>query len=216
MSVIYKCQLVGQFNSGAVQTINSFDIETTGADPGATPTEILRNIGHGLWKLLLLAGLQTLTSVLQVFVKVIITEISGGSNPGLTAEYAIPIGEGLGGSSSDPGSPFDAFGLRFTAGDGGFRHGYKRFPGVSEGFEQLGHVFGGATTLLPAIGAALLTNWNSVNDAGSNVVTSNNRYVLRKARSHGMPVTPVQYSRPVAVTVMDITTQNTRKYGRGA
>jgi hypothetical protein len=216
MSVIYKCQLVGAFNSGAVITINSFDVESTGSDPGATASELLRNIGHGLWKLLLTAGLQTLTSVLQAFIKVIVTEISGGSNPGLTAEYTIPPGEGLGGSTSDPGSPFDAFGLRFTASDGGFRHGYKRFPGVSEGFESLGHVSGGATTLLPAIGAALLTNWLSVNDAGSNVITSGNHYMLRKTRSHGMPVSPIQYSRPIGVSVQDITTQNTRKYGRGS
>lgn len=139
--------------------------------------------------------------------------ISEPGSGGAYAEYAIPVGEKQGLRSVGTSAwfpPFVAAGFRQTVATRTTRPGQKRFPGLLESDADNGILVGGTVTLINA----MASNLCSLAILGAPVATG----VLhpRVVRLSGSPETIVTSQRVTGyVTNPNVTTQNSRKYGRG-
>ena len=140
------------------------------------------------------------------------------SEPGVGggyAEYAIPVGEQQGTRSAPTQSnfmpPFAAGGVRLTVGTRTTRPGQKRFWGLYEEDNSNGDLGSAYAALL----ATLAAKFSSQITLGAPVATGN--LIPEICRLDGVPevVTARQDVTGFLVSPY-VTTQNSRKYGRGA
>lgn len=148
----------------------------------------------------------------EAFLTVLLRELN---NPaGDYAEYAVPIGERAGTrSATAQGSflqPYAAVGARLTVGTRITRPGQKRFWGFEEGDQQNGVV---EATPLAAVNAhmAVMTEPMILGAPAATIVLNP---IVTKRDAQG----EVTANQPVLgwVTNGYMTTQNSRKYGRGS
>lgn len=118
----------------------------------------------------------------------------------------------LGGVAGEILPPYAAWGFRYNRASAMSRHGYKRFIGVSESQQQAGVATAGAQTLLGNL-AAVLDNTVVIGGASGNANIEPR--IMSFWLGKQLRETPVDF--PVAsVSYVGLTTQNTRKFGRGA
>ena len=143
---------------------------------------------------------------------IFIRELAAGGEYG---EYAIPIAEQQGVRSAEGMGEFlpsfAAFGFRLAVATRTTRPGQKRFPGVMEGDNSSGVLSQAARDLVAAV-AVKFVETLTMNPPAA-FVTMQPR-IVRLNPSTGTVVA----SQPVAGALVNpnVTTQNTRKMGRGA
>lgn len=215
---IYQATLKGTWYSDFHDILNVFHIESSGAFTGGlSVTEILGDIGHGLWRVLTTHGLMTITSETVKYYAVAVKELSGGSNPGAEADYAIPTGDQVGENTAECLPPSAAYSIRFTRPSNQFRHGFKRFAGVPEDKQSAGYVGSSAMAVLDSVGNGLLDGFNPYDSSNAPRVLVTLTYVLQRAVVNGVSLTTPVYGRPIGKVVSPaVSSQNTRKYGRGS
>lgn len=197
---------------------NVYFIQSTGVVAGYTPLQIITAIGKGFWeKLRLSAGVQAFQHATCRTTEVITTEISGGSNTGLQGSYAVPTGNQAGLVSSTDAMPSSvAYGVRFQRPSNQFRHGYKRLAGVHEGASVGGLIDNTTLGQLNTYALAASEDFSPMDDSGTSLTTVTCWQVVRSMRIGGVSHAPT-YARPVSWLVSPyLTTQNTRKVGRGS
>jgi hypothetical protein len=145
------------------------------------------------------------------FNSILITELN---NPvGDYAEYSIPVGERAGtrgGTVGEPLPPYDSVGIRLTVGSRETRPGPKRFPVLYEGDQNNGTLGAAVTTAANAL-MAVMTEPMILGAPAATIVL--NPVVAGRDTPTG-DFTRIQ---PVVgwVTNPRVTTQNSRKFGRG-
>lgn len=110
--------------------------------------------------------------------------------------------------SGDPLPPFVAFEFRYNRTVYGVRNGWKRFAGVSESQQAGGDVTVAAHNALVTLATALKTDIEGAFDS------YRPRYATRPLPGH--PISDTVLRTPGDIVYVRITTQNTRKPGRGA
>lgn len=140
--------------------------------------------------------------------------VTSGADTGFIAEYAIPSADGAGLASGEMMPPANAYTFKYIRPNGQFRHGWKRFAGVSEAFVTSGRVTGGTPlSLLDALAQQLeapVVYDNGLNGIGTGVP------ILMREVVNGVTLATPMVADVTDVQFVYIGTQNTRKYGRGS
>lgn len=140
--------------------------------------------------------------------------VTSGDDLGFIAEFAIPSADGAGTASGEMMPPANAYTFKYIRPNGQFKHGWKRFAGVSEAFVTSGRVTGGTPlSLLDALASRLEAP--VVYDNGLNGIGTGTPIILREVVNGVTLPTPL-VAEVTDVQFMYIGTQNTRKYGRGS
>lgn len=211
---ILQFKLKGFYN-GAAEVNNVFHYKVT-ADSTAT----LNEYAAGLWAALNPVLLpRTNDSVTYDQIDAAILDTDGNLVNGET--YIIPTGEGVGADGGDSLPPFVCWTFKLIRPDASFRHGFKRFAGVSEAAQADGLPTSGVLSSLAAIAAMLagtITAY-SIDVGGSpdapisgNVGTP----VIVQRVINGDPISPVNLGEVLDAVFDKIGSQNTRKFGRGS
>lgn len=213
---ILEFTLEGQFN-GAVGTRNIFHYRVSNLDVGMsdTPFVALGGAARDFWAHIKDELNAMLSEVMRS--KQVRARILTGSSAGVQNLYLIPTGEqpGLVGSNGMP--PYVAHGYRYQGSGGAERNGYKRFAGVAESQNNAG-VFDGSSTDANALATALSDEIQVSGGVGGVIGQFDMKPVIVKKMAGGLDpsdIVVIDFWEPVGVTYYGITTQNTRKFGRG-
>lgn len=129
---------------------------------------------------------------------------------------AVDLGLTLGGGDAGAVTgevlpPFVAWAFRINRDATNYRHSYKRFAGVPESLNENGYPTTAALIDLLTLGAALAANLSDVTAARTYVP------LVKQSVVAGSPITPVYRTiAPGYVEFVSISSQNTRKIGRGS
>jgi hypothetical protein len=217
LNSILQFTLVGKYNA-TITCLNRFYYRVSELGEVLAPEMVKgESFARGLWRKVG-SPLRTICTTQMRYERVDWAEydLSTGQ-PGLGGTYLIPSGEQAGTSAGDTLPPFVSVGFKYLRPSTEFRHGYKRFSGISEGITANGFVSATEPGLL-ALSVALSQDigyW--VSDTASTGIPLNAAYpvLIRKIVS-GQPLLPQVAGEPVGIQhLYALTSQNTRKYGRG-
>lgn len=189
------------------QTLNVWQYNVGGWPGTVTMVQML----EGYWNNVKAAYRAVIPSAYgNVFVSIKGRELN---NPaGLYAEYDVPTAErpGTRGTSGDQMPPFASAGVRLVVGTRATRPGQKRFPGLMESDQSAGVL--GATVLTPLVTLMNLMVANMTLGAPAALVMLEPIVTRKDALGN------VTAEQPVTGYLINpnVTTQNTRKFGRGA
>lgn len=134
--------------------------------------------------------------------------------------FVIDPSIGVGADGGDALPPTDTWTFKLLRPDGSFRHGYKRFAGVSEAAQAKGLPTSGVIASLAAIASVLSSPIQAQTiTAGlpSGVISGNTMHpVIFQKVVHGDPISPMNVGDITAAVFSRIGSQDTRAYGRGS
>ena len=191
------------------QNMNVYQYEA-----GTIPPSILAvHIAEAWWNHVKVAYRALATSAFSTpFQSIRIRELN--NNAGDYAEYDIPTAEksGTRASPSEPTAmpPFSAAGVRLVVGTRLTRPGQKRLPFLTEGDNSVGLLGSAYTALTVTLMNILVANMT----LGAPAATAVLKPVVTRKDAQGF-VTAYQPVTGFLVNA-DVTTQNTRKFGRGS
>lgn len=207
----YNVVLKGKWY-GSQDIVNSFYFEMH-MDGGTLvgDDDELANIGERFWdavspELLAVTGDSVTYNTIDVFK-------ADGADVGASGFYTIPSGEGTGLIAGESLPPFVTWTFQYTRPDANFRHGYKRFAGVPETWQNGGNILSDKLDEMAALAAALNSDIK-LNDALINAPYIEAALVQRQ--KNGQPVDPDVWYKPSTVVYKKIGSQNTRKYNIGS
>lgn len=212
---LLEFKLQGFFN-GAQELNNIFHYQVTTVG-GAT----LLDFATGLWRELS-SSLLDLTNNAVEYVQIVASKLDTDGNLVNGESYIIHAGDGVGVTASDALPPFVTWTFKYIRPDSSFRHGFKRFAGVSENSQAEGIIDSGAlSVLIPPIEtslAATIAGYSrDVDNRPDTVVGSSAMQpVVVQRIVNGDPISPVNLAVIADVVFDKIGTQNSRKYGRGS
>lgn len=211
---VIEVVLQGTFN-GAVGLRNVFHFQVSNVDVGGdTPFEQMYATARDVWANML-DELRAITSAVVSYSQITAKVISG-AEAGVQNLYLIPTGERAGLASGDALPPYVAYGFRYQGAGGAERNGYKRFAGVNEGNNQHG-AYAGDAALVNDLATKLAADIQ-ISGFDSIVGQYDIQPVIIKKMAGGLDpsdILVIAKWRPVGVTFYGLTTQNTRKFGRG-
>jgi hypothetical protein len=212
---ILELRLNGKFDAND-EVFNMFHYRVDVAD-GAT----LQEFGCGLYFLL--------NDILQEFISSLVTwegitvSTVGTDGQLINGElYPIPASGQAGLDTAQALPPFVSYSFRFLRPSNAFRHGWKRFAGVTEATQEKGRLIGSLTTLFGQIASDLNNTrpaYSIVPDTGlpaDPIGVSAMTPVLIQRVLNGDQLNPVVIYDPAGCVFQGIGSQNTRKFGRGA
>jgi len=119
--------------------------------------------------------------------------------------------------------PFGCFSLRFVRRRADMRHGYKRFGGLSESDVAGGYLQSGLVTAINTLKGKIVDPWvnPSLEEVCNFCIVKRIPYVVEGSgkTAYRMPESAgeyISYFPTQAVLLGVVTTQNSRKFGRGA
>lgn len=170
-----------------------------------TPVTTTLTAFYALWQTNVLPTLKAIISDQLSYNGAKLKHILGGTDEADVGHAAIP---GL--VSGDPMPPFVAWEFKYVRATTTTRHGFKRFAGISENHQTSGLINPAVVTAVNALAVKLGDIvWSGL--AGDNVFTP----VILSRFDGGVPRVPPITNDVNAVVYARITSQNTRKYGRG-
>jgi hypothetical protein len=217
---IMRLTLVGRYDDDQ-DTNNVFYVEVTDTSVSSEPPPSVANYCWGLWVPIRDELVTTFTAGAMKYSRIKGEILDGDTNEFVFAEdYIIPTLEGTGGQSGDALPSSDAFQLRLQRPNANFRHGYKRFAGVSEEDNVAGVLSNDAFLGLTALAVAL----SLPRPAYHSVFTEETPYAsaafeLRVGQfiHNGDPLDVPVFAAPSAIVANPrVVTQNTRKHGTGS
>jgi len=214
VGTVIRTVLFGRFNN-AVETRNVFYHLVSSLGGGSGPEDSLLGYARGIWDALKIP-LRPHIAAVQKFYQLESGQFDLATALVVNSEiYSIPSGEQPGTDPNEALPPYVTFTFKYIRPSSTYRHGFKRFPGVSEANQVNGVAVPGILTALNATAAALGQTVNPVHPttgvAGGGLAIP----VITRQEQNGMPVRPVLVDNPVAVVYDLIGTQNSRKYGSG-
>lgn len=218
VGTFFEIQLVGRDYAGGT-TRNMFTFEVTTPIVGDGTDNSMRDMAAGFWTSIS-AELRPVTHFEQQYTDVLIKQLDGDDLlPFFEDSWPIPPDQRAGTQGSgEPVPPFVTWTFKIVRPDTSFRHGYKRFAGVSE-FDLDGNAPSSpARVKLNALATALELPIVAANHADLTVPLDNPanaelRLVTRVR--NGEPVSPVVTGAPAGVIFSGVGSQASRKAGRG-
>lgn len=204
------------FYNGVVECDNVFHYHVSAAG-GAT----LNQFGAGLRHYVIAEVQNVVTTIMEWFdVDCRILDTDGVLVNG--EFYVLPAGTGLGQISAEALPPENCITFKYIRPSSSFRHGYKRFAGISEGSQANGVPVSGFLTGLATLATALETPihaWtiDPTTGAPAAVISGATAHpVVLQRIINGDPISPVNVADITDVVFDKLGTQNTRKFGRGS
>lgn len=189
-------------------SLNSWDYEAAGTVAAVPPI----NIAEAWWNHVKAAYRGIYSTIYgPIFQSVRITELN--NDAGAYAEYSIPLAERTGtraGATGDAMPPFSAVGVRLTVGSRVTRPGQKRFGNLYEGDQVSGVLQSGIVNAVNSLMAVMTTGMVLGAPAAAAGLLP---IVGRRDRATGFVVAHQEIEGWLVNT--NVTTQNTRKFGRG-
>lgn len=214
----YELVLRGVFNASVVVN-NVFHYRSflgdapalAGGQPGT-----IRGAAEALWDTIKVA-LRANTTTLLLFQSIFAYQLDADGNVVSGEGHSIPPADQAGLASGDALPPVNAYTFQYVRPNTSFKHGYKRFAGVSELANANGFLAGGspttnATQLAINLAANLIPEDPGYGLAGA---AYHLFPIILKKISNGMPVSPNGWAQPSSVIFKGIGTQTSRKYGVG-
>lgn len=211
---VVRVEAKGNFNlRQEIHNVFYYNVITLPTSPDVNTLEW---IGAGFWYHLFTPLMDCLNAAIQ-YTAVEVSLIDKTTFTAVNAEtYTVDGAHDTGNVSGESLPAFVTWGFKYIRPSLNFRHGWKRFSGVSESHVVGDFPTGAAVTLLNTLATALNgdiafadpTVWG---DTGSGVL---HPLVLRTERG-GLDVRPIQYDEPLDVVFNKVGTQNSRKYWIG-
>lgn len=202
---IHDVILKGYYDLNRSQVINVFHYVETGAVPVSFDEAALASTFAGT----VVPDLLAITHNVVKYYEVEAVKRTGTENVGVSGVYTFSGATGTGLIEGDAMGPESAFAVKFPRPSNLFRHNYKRFCGVPENYQNKGVLTlpaGTWDTLKARLLAELVVNANATFAPA----------MVRKTVG-GQTLAAVRWSIITnAVLSPNISTQNTRKVGRGA
>lgn len=211
---LLEFKLQGFYNNAAeVNNVFHYRVVTNG---GAT----LDQFAAGLW-FGLNADVQPRTNAIVVYDKIDAKILDADALLVNGETYLVPSSQGAGGEGADALPPESCWTFKLLRPSGSFRHGFKRFAGVSEAAQANGFPTSGVVTSLNTIATLLATALQaySIGSGGAPdapVAGSSMQPVIVQKIINGDLISPVNIGVVTAAVFDKIGTQNTRKFGRGS
>lgn len=202
------------FYDGVVEVNNIFHYQCNAATTGT-----LVQFAAGLWNDLSAVLLpRTNDSITYESVEGRIIDTSGGL---VNSEvFIITAPNGLGADGGDALPPTDTWTFKLLRPDGTFRHGFKRFAGVSEAAQTDGKPTSGVIASLDAIAAMLASQVSAYTIVGgvptASVAGNTMVPVILQRQLNGDVVDPLNIGYVENAVFSRIGSQDTRAYGRGS
>jgi hypothetical protein len=134
--------------------------------------------------------------------------------------FVIAAGTGVGADGGDSLPPTDTWTFKLLRPDGSFRHGFKRFAGVSEAAQAKGLPTSGVIASLAAIASVLsspITAQTIVAGLPAGTIAGNTMHpVIFQKVINGDPISPMNVGDIADAVFSRIGSQDTRAYGRGS
>lgn len=204
--------------SGLAGTRNIFHYEVSSANT-VTPDSTFDQMGEAakaFWDEIK-ATLKALSASAMVYTQVK-SKLIRGANAGTQNLYLIPSDEQAGGQAAEVMPPFVAWGIRYQGAGGAQRNGYKRFAGVNEAWVTNGQASVEGVAAANALAGHLDNDITVFGGVGGIVDQLHMFPVIVKKAANGLDpsdITVIATWEPVGVTFYGVTSQNTRKIGRG-
>lgn len=207
----YNVILRGKF-AETEDVINSFYFEVAfnGGTLEGDDAELF-SVGKRFWDNVK-ADLRAVTTT-EVEYKVLDVFKADGADVGASGFYTIPIAEQPGLRDEETLPPEATWTFQYTRPNANFRHGYKRFAGVSENLQSRGIASAAALVLLNTLATTLGEEFPLEDGI---LLTPTARPVLVQRQLNGLPVDPDVWYYPSSVIYKKIGSQDTRAYGRGS
>jgi hypothetical protein len=206
--------LKGIFDN-TLQVNNVFYAKVTDVDSVTIPPPTLQDMGDGLWQTLK-TSLIPVTSADVTYTEIVCESLDADAN--LLSSESYFIGTGGSGTAAGDGLPSqDTWTFKFLRPAGAFRHGYKRFAGVSESEQTNGLPAPATVPALNAIAATLsgiFPFYRNIAAVETNIGGSFKLQLVQKF-FNGDVVSPAIFYNHAGVVFNSIGTQNSRKRGRG-
>lgn len=207
----YNVVLRGKFDNSQ-DVINSFyfEMHLDGGTLVGDDAELF-SLGKRWWDSIK-AKLRTVTATVVSYSQIDVFK-ADGVDVGNSGFYTIPLAEQAGQDTAEPLPPFVTWTFQYTRPSSVFRHGYKRFAGVTEGNQNKG--------IPSALGLAALNELADVlkADVKLNDALVNAPYIepaLVQREKNGQPVDPDVWYKPSTVQFKKVGSQNSRKYNVGS
>lgn len=206
--------LKGTFNDkSVVENVFHYDVQV------ALIETTLETWGAGLASLIvdpLIAGTTSAVSYSEINCALIDDDANLINN----VSYFLPAGFELGVIGGDGLPVQDCYTFKYVRNSGTSRHGYKRFAGVPEDYQDNGTINATGAIFVTAMEAVLeapLVPYSiDTGGAPDTPLTPASAFpVVVQKQLNGDILSPALFNRPVAVVFNGFGTQNTRKVGRG-
>lgn len=215
---IIELKLVGNYN-GSVQVNNVFHYKIASLGTGTGAPATLDAFGAG-FVLGILPDILAITADVVTYTSIDVRLLDADTGALVNGETVLilpPFGDGAG--SADALPPHDCTTFKYVRPNSSFRHGFKRFAGVSEDGVQDGLPTGGAISFLNALALTLqgaMPAYPLPVDEDDDPITgaAANPVVLKRV-FNGDPLNPIEVAEIVNVVFSRIGTQNSRKFGVG-
>lgn len=185
----------------------------SGTDVGS---HLLENFAFGFWENIK-AELRALTSSLCSFREVEAVQLDADFQGVNGESFVIPTAEQPGTDVVSPAPQFVAITYRYIRPNFSFRHGFKRFGGVTEGMLLNGGLDPAKATAFENLRLALEADIGGLYPDGTPLTDPPDaRPIVYRRTVNGAVVSPVLWGIPVGVVGPSIGSQNTRKSGRGS
>lgn len=212
-SELMEFKLKGSYNS-VVEVNNIFHYQCT-AGGGATLDEFAAGLWHDLAAVLLP---RTNDSVTYESVEARIVDTDDAL---VNSElFIITAPNGLGADGGDALPPTDTWTFKLLRPDGTFRHGFKRFAGVSEAAQTDGLPTSGVISSLAAIAAMLASPVTAYTIVGgvptAPVAGSSMEPAIFQRHINGDVISPMNIGIVTNAVFSRIGSQDTRAFGRGS
>lgn len=214
---LVRSTLYGRFN-GVVETRNVFyhRVDITGSPSVGEAS--LAGVAQGLWESIQVL-LGALTQELMRYYQVETAKMDLADWLAINAEiYGIPSDEQAGAITATQAlPPMVTATFKYIRPSTDFRHGFKRFAGFSESFNDAGIINPANQADVDALAETLFDGFytiDPVTDILSTEVFLTPQIV--KTVAGGEPVRPVEHTTPANVVYDLIGTQNSRKFGHGS
>ena len=215
---LYEVVLRGNYN-GLQQTNNVFYFRTFLGDAPALALGqpgTIRGLATEFWNNLK-TQLRAVTGTIVSYTSVDAYQLDADGAQVTGETYSIPSGERAGTAAGDVLPPTNSWTMQYVRPDTSFKHGSKRFTGVTENMQLNGVIAAGSVATMNAL-VAVLDNNIIPHDVsyGTNAAGYHAFPVVLQRVINGTNVSPVNWYQPAAIIYTRIGTQNSRKFGHGA
>jgi len=211
---ILEFKTVGNFD-GVLEINNLYHYRVnsvTGGDLQTLAAGLINMLHDGAWGLL-----STLVHYTNVEARIL--DANGNLVNGQSLVVNPAFGDGTAGGEVLP--PNVVYTFKYVRADASFRHGFKRYTGVSEGNQNKGLLASSAIAAVVLVADALASFVQGYTlDVDGNPdtpdLTQSMVPIVLQRVINGDPIQPINSYDPITVVFDKIGTQNSRKYGVGS
>ena len=179
-------------------------------------SHLLENFAFGFWENIK-ATLRVITHNTSSYQEVECISLDADFNGVNGESFVIPVGEQPGLAAGEAAHPALCFTYRYVRPSFAFRHGFKRFGGLTESFLVGDGVHSSGVTPVENLRLALAADIGGLYPDGSPLTDPPDaRPIVYRRTVESTVISPVLWGIPVGIVFSKVGTQNSRKRGHGS